>query len=147
LSPDFEPPDPPSIRPLVLSTLAAILVGVVIMAAPVLATIRADFSATAPAHLALALGNYESWSFERLGQLAEVDGDFEAAAVFYAAAVDVSPEPDLLINLVYVRSVLGDCADAATAMSELVDGDGSVDDVALAGEWIEWCRQQSGYRS
>ena len=84
---------------------------------------------------------------ERLGQLAEADGDFEAAAVFYAAAVDVSPEPDLLINLVYVRAVLGDCADAATAISELVDRNGSVDDVALAAEWIEWCRQQSSYRS
>ncbi len=147
LSPDFEPPEPPPVRPLVLSTAAAVLVGLVIMAAPVLATIGADVSSPEPAHLALALGNYEPWAFERLGQLAEVEKDFEAAAGFYAAAVDVSPEPDLLINLVYVRSILGVCADAATAMSELVGRDGSADDVALAAEWVDWCRQQSGYRS
>ena len=113
-----------------------------IMAAPVLATIGADSSSTAPAHMALALGSYEPWSFERLGRLADLDGDFEAAAVFYAAAVDVSPEPDLLIDLVYVRSVLGECDDAAIALSELVERNGSVGDVSLAAEWVDWCYQQ-----
>ena len=147
LSPDFEPPDRPPVRALVLSIAAAVLVGLVIMAAPVLATIGTDVSAATPAHLALALGNYEAWSFERLGQLAEADGDLESAAGFYAAAVDVSPEPDLVINLVYVLSIQGDCADAATAMSELVGRNGPVDDVALAAEWVDWCRQQPGYRS
>lgn len=147
LSPGFDPPAPPPIRPLVASTVAAVLVGLAILAAPYLATIGASSSSPTPAHVALALGNYEPWSFERLGQLAEVDGDFDAAAVFYAAAVDVSPEPDLLINLVYVRSVLGDCADAATAMSELVGRNGSVEDVALAAEWVDWCNQQWSFRS
>lgn len=147
LSPGFDPPAPPPIRPLVASTVAAVLVGLAILAAPYLATIGASSSSPTPAHVALALGNYEPWSFERLGQLAEVDGDFDAAAVFYAAAVDVSPEPDLLINLVYVRSILGDCADAATAMSELVGRNGPLDDVALAAEWVDWCNQQWSHRS
>ena len=146
LSPDFEPPAPPPIRPLVASTAVAVLVGLVIFVAPSLATIGADLSSPAPAHVALALGNYEPWSFERLGHLAEVDGDFDAAEVFYAAAVDISPEPDVLINLVYVRSVLGQCDDAGAAMAELVASNGSVD-VSLAAEWVDWCHQQWSYRS
>jgi Zn-dependent protease with chaperone function len=147
LSPDFDPPPAPPVRPLVASTTAAVLVGLAILAAPYLATIGAGFSSPTPAHVALALGSYETWSFERLGQLAEVDGDFEAAEVFYAAAVDVSPEPDALINLVYVRSFSGDCDDAALALSELMERNGSVADLSLAGEWVDWCHQQWSDRS
>ena len=146
-SPDFDPPDLPPIRTLVASSAAALLVGLAIVAAPFLATVGADYSSPTPAHLALALGTYEPWPFERLGQLADLDGDFEAAAVFYAAAVDVSPEPDLLIDLVYVRSVLGHCDDAAVAMSDLVGRNGSVGDVSLAAEWVDWCHQQWSDRS
>ena len=144
LSIDFEPPAPPSVRALVASTVAAVLVGLTVFLAPLLATIGADLSSPTPAHVALALGNYESWSLERLGQLADVDRDFEAAEVFYSAAVDASPDSDLLINLVYIRSVLGHCDAAASTMTDLAEKGGSQDDVSFGAEWVDWCYQQWG---
>jgi len=144
---DFDPPAPPSMRPLVTSTAAALAVGLAIFMAPYLAMIGTDLSSPTPAHVALALGTNEAWSLERLGQLADLDGDLEAAAVFYTAAAQASPEADLLMNLVYVRSVLGHCDDAVLAMSELLGRNGSRGDVSLAAEWVDWCRQQWGYPS
>jgi hypothetical protein len=147
LSPDFDPPAPPPIRPLVASTVAAVLVGLAILAAPYLAMIGAGSSSPTPAHVALALGSYEPWSFERLGLLSELEGDFDAAAVFYTAAANASPDPEALINLVYVRSISGDCDDAALALSELTERNGTVGDVSLAAEWVDWCNQQWSHRS
>jgi hypothetical protein len=144
LSVDFDPPAPPSLRALVVSTLAAILVGLVILIAPILATIGADLSSPIPAQVALALGNYESWSLERLGQLADVDRDFEAAEVFYAAAVQVSADPDPVVDLVYVRSMLGRCEDADGALEDLIERGGLQGDVSLAAEWVDWCYEQWG---
>jgi len=141
---DFEPPAPPPMRALVAATMAAILVGLAILAAPYIAMIGADLSSPTPARVALALGSYGSWPFERLGQLADVDRDFEAAEVFYAAAAEVSPHPDPLVDLVYVRSVLGRCREAQDALTSLTERNALPGDVSLAEEWVEWCRQQWG---
>ena len=124
--------------------MAAVVVGLVILLAPNLATIGADLSSPTPAHLALALGSYESWSLERLGRLADVAGDFEAAEVFYAAAAEASPDPSPLVDLIYVRSVVGNCEAADGALTDLVERGGSRGDVSLAVEWVDWCDQQWG---
>jgi Zn-dependent protease with chaperone function len=141
---DFDPPAPPSMRALTASTLAAVLVGLAILVAPYLATVGADLSSPTPAHVALALGTYGSWSFERLGQLADLDRDLEAAEVFYAAAAEASTDPDPLLDLVYVRSVLGRCGEAEDALASLRQSNSSRGDVSLATEWVDWCREQWG---
>lgn len=140
----FDPPDPPPMRTLGAATVAAVVVGVGIWLAPYLVGITADPLSPYPAHVALALGSYGSWPFERLGQLADVEGDYEAAEAFFAAAAEVSLDPDPLLDLVYVRSVLGRCDGAAGALNDLVERGGSRGDVSLAGEWIEWCNRQWG---
>jgi hypothetical protein len=131
-------------RTLALSTVAAVVVGLGILLAPYLATVGADLSSPTPAHVALSLGSYGSWPFERLGQLADVDRDFEAAEVFFSAAAEASTEPDPLVDLVYVRSVLGRCGEAEDALVSLRQSTSSPGDLSLAAEWIDWCREQEG---
>ena len=111
--------------------------------APYIATIGADLSSPTPAQVALSLGTYGSWPFERLGQLADVNRDFETAEVFFAAAAEATTDPDPLLDLVYIRSVLGWCSEAAEAFEDLAASTASRDDVSLADEWVEWCREQS----
>ena len=141
---DFDPPAPPRMRALAISTVAAVVVGLGILLAPYVATIGADLSSPTPAHVALSLGSYGSWPFERLGQLADVDRDFEAAEVFFSAAAEASTEPDPLVDLVYVRSLLGRCGEAEDALVSLRQSISSPGDLSLAAEWIDWCREQEG---
>ena len=143
---DFDPPAPPPTRFLISSAVAAVLVGLVIGVAPFVATLGADLSSPQPAHVALALGTYGSWPYERLGQLADVDQDFETAEVFYAAAVDATTDPDPLVDLIYVRSVLGRCAEAGEALMSLAATTASPEDLSLAGLWVKWCQEQSDAR-
>ena len=77
-----------------------------------------------------------------VGQLADVEGDLESAEVFYGAAVETSSDPDPLVDLVYVRSVLGRCDDAQDALTNLTEQDGMPGDVLVAAEWVDWCYQQ-----
>ncbi len=142
LAADFDPPAPPPVRTLIAATAAAVLVGLVVFLAPYVATAGADLSSPTPAYVALSLGSYGSWPLERLGQLADVEGDYEAAEVFYAAAAESSTEPDPLVDLVYVRSVLGRCSEAEAALTGLVEREAWRDDVAIAAEWVEWCHRE-----
>jgi Zn-dependent protease with chaperone function len=144
LTADFDPPAPPPIRVLAASTMAAVLVGLGIGVAPYMVTIGADLSSPTPAHVALSLGTYGSWPFERLGQLADGERDYETAEVFFAAAAEATTDPDPLIDLVYVRSVLGRCADAEAALTSLMESTALADDLTLAGQWVDWCQDQSG---
>lgn len=144
LTADFDPPDPPPIRMLAVSTATAVLVGLGIGVAPYIATIGADLSSPTPAHVALSLGTYGSWPFERLGQLADVERDYETAELFFAAAAEATTDPDPLLDLVYVRSVLGRCADAEAALTSLMESTALPDDLILAGQWVDWCQDQSG---
>ncbi len=141
---DFDPPSPPPVRMLATTLAAAGLIGLGISVAPSLATIGADLSSPTPAHVALSLGTYGSWPFERLGQLADAERDFETAEVFFAAAVDATMDPNPLLDLVYIRSVLGWCSEAAEAFENLTASTVSRDDLSLADGWVEWCREQSG---
>ena len=79
----FDPPGPPPMRTLGVATVAAVVVGVGIWLAPYWVGITADPLSPYPAHVALALGSYGSWPFERLGQLADVGGDYEAAEALF----------------------------------------------------------------
>jgi Zn-dependent protease with chaperone function len=142
LTTDFDPPTPPPMGAVLVPTGMAILVGLVVFLAPYLATAGADLSSPTAAQVALSLGSYGSWPLERLGQLADVEGDYAAAEVFYAAAAEASDDPGPLVDLVYVRSVLGRCQEAETALISLTDRNGRQDDVLLATEWVEWCRER-----
>lgn len=143
---EFDPPSPPPVRMLIASSAVAILVCLGIGAAPYVATIGSDLSSPVPAQVALSLGSYGSWPFERLGQLADFDQDFETAERFYSAAVDMTTDPDPLVDLVYVRSALGWCAEAEEALASLAETTVPREDLSLVGEWVKWCLEQSNPR-
>ena len=143
LAVDFDPPAPPSMRVLGASTVAGVIVGLVIFLAPYIATVGADLSSPVPAQVALTLGSYGSWPFERLGQLANARSDYQAAELFFAAAAEQTSDPDPLVDLVYVRSVLGRCTEAQAAMAVLMEREAARGDIWLAAEWVDWCRTQA----
>ena len=128
----------------VATRLQRVLFVLGLLLAPNLATAGTDLSSPIPAHVALALGSYGSWPFERLGQLADVERDLEAAEVFYVAAVDASSDPDPVVDLVYVRSVLGRCGEAQAAVVSLSERDATPDDLSVAADWVDWCYEQRG---
>lgn len=147
LAPDFDPPVPPP-RGGVLASIALIaLLGFALLMAPYLAAGATEPDSPTPAHVALAFGTYGSWPYERLGELAEFDGDYEAAEVFYAAGVDEFAAPKLMMDLVYVRSLLGRCEEAAVVTDELRTAGAAPEDVEIADDFLDWCRagQSNGF--
>jgi Zn-dependent protease with chaperone function len=140
----FDPPLPPSSRRLLMSAVGVVGVGFAVLLAPYLTSMGADARATTPAHVALAFGTYGSWPYERLAELAEFDGDFATAEAFYAAGVDRDADPDLMIDLVYVRSQLGRCSEAAAVIEDLSAAGAASSDVEIANDFLDWCRAVSG---
>jgi hypothetical protein len=144
LTSGYHPPAPPPRGVALVSVFLIALLGSVLLMAPYLATFGTDPSSPTPAQVALAFGTYGSWPYERLGELAEFDGDYDVAEVFYAAGVDTSVDPDLMMDLVYVRSVLGRCSEAATVIDRLVAAGAAPGDVAVANDFLDWCEVGQG---
>jgi Zn-dependent protease with chaperone function len=144
LASDFDPPAPPPRTGSLVSIALIAVLGSALLMAPYLLVIGAHPESPLPAQVALAFGTYGSWPYERLGELAEFDGNYGSAEVFYAAGVAESTDPDLLMDLVYVRSQLGRCDEAAAVMDDLLTAGAAPEDVEIASEFVEWCEAGRG---
>ncbi len=141
--PDFAPPAPPPRRVLAVCGVVAVLLAASAFLAPWLAYFTAGPTSPTPALLGLSLGSYGTWPLQRLGQLAEIDGDLERAAVLYAGAARLGDDPAIYPHAIHLHALSGRCKDAASALADLQRLGGSPEDLSVGAEWVDWCETQS----
>ncbi len=144
VTPDFAPPPPPSLRVLTACAVSAGILAVALVALPTILSVRGGIDSPQPALVALSMGSYGSWPYERLGQLAESEGDLERALVWYGAAVEITDDPHRLAYLGYLQASTGHCDEARQTLHRLELSAPTADDLSYASEWLEWCRPPAG---
>ncbi len=140
VAPDFTPPAPPSLRTLLACGVAAGILAFSLVALPTILSMRSSVDSPAPALVALSLGGYGSWPFDRLGQLAEAEGDLDRALVWYEAAAGITNDPYRLAHLGYLQAATGHCDEARQTLHRLEHSEPTAGDFSYASEWLEWCR-------
>lgn len=140
VAPDFTPPAPPSIRVLLACAVTAGILALALVALPSILSTRSSVDSPTPALVALSLGGYGSWPYERLGQLAEAEGDLDRALVWYEAAAEITTDPYRLAHVGYLQAATGRCNDARDTMQRLEHSGPTAGDFSYASEWLEWCR-------